>query len=90
MKRSDHQGSFLIVEGRDDRLFFQRFIEVGSCVIQVARNKQTVCEVIRILEANQFSGVVGVIDADFDRIEGSDWQSENLIAYDANDLIGRR
>ena len=86
MKRSDYRGSIIVVEGRDDRLFFQQFIDVSSCTIEIARGKQTVCEIIRELQSSQFSGAVGIVDADFDRVEGLDWQNDNLIAFDANDL----
>ena len=27
LKRQEHGGSFLVVEGRDDRLFFEQFVD---------------------------------------------------------------
>ena len=65
MKRSQYQGTFLVVEGRDDRLFMERFICHEICKIEVAEGKENVCEVLRILESDNFMGVLGLIDADF-------------------------
>lgn len=86
MKRSHHPGCFLIVEGRDDRLFFEQFVDSGDCAVQVADGKSNVVEVIDILDADSFPGAVGVIDADLDRIEGYSWQSRNLIVLETYDL----
>lgn len=85
MKRSQLQGSFLVVEGRDDRLFCERFVD-ASVNIVVAEGKEDVGEVIRILDEDRFPGVVGLVDADFDRIEGNEWPSANIILSDTHDL----
>ena len=85
-KREAHEGCFLVVEGRDDRLFFEQFTDAAACHIQVAEGKEKVVEVIRILEDDNFPGVVGVIDADFDRIEGHKRGSTNLILLETHDL----
>lgn len=86
LKRSQHAGSFLVVEGRDDRLFCQRFIDLASCKIVVAENKENVIDVVQILEENEFEGVVGVVDSDFDFIEGRIASSPNLASTDLHDL----
>ena len=86
MKRSHHRGCFLIVEGRDDRLFFQKFVDSDACSVQVARGKPNVVDVVRRLEQGRFPGIVGVIDADLDHIEGHYWNSSNLIVLETYDL----
>ena len=86
MKRSHHTGCFLIVEGRDERLFFEQFVDRDACVVKVVDGKPNVVCVISILEADHFPGVVGVIDADFDHVEGTEWKSENLIVLETMDL----
>ena len=85
MKRSQLQGSFLVVEGRDDRLFCERFVDTSVNIV-VAEGKEDVSEVIRILDDDHFPGVVGMVDADFDLIEGSEWASANIIFSDTHDL----
>jgi hypothetical protein len=86
LKRSQHKGSFLVVEGRDDRLFCERFIDTSTCNIVVAENKENVCEVIRILDDDHFLGALGMVDADFDRIEGSELPSVNIVISETHDL----
>lgn len=86
LKRSDHKGCFLVVEGRDDRLFFEQFTDHTTCHIVVAETKEKVVQIIQILDNTNFPGVVGIIDADFDRIEGHEWGSTNLIPLETHDL----
>lgn len=85
-KRQVHKGCFLIVEGRDDRLFFRHFVDCTACSITVAEGKQNVADIISILEADQFSGMIGVVDADLDHIEGHQSFSDNLIVLETVDL----
>ena len=86
LKRSNHKGCFLLVEGRDDRLFFEKFINLVTCKIVVVETKENVVGVIQQLETCSFPGILGVIDADFDRIEGREWGSRNLILLETHDL----
>ena len=86
MKRQSHKGGFLIVEGRDDRLFFGQFVDYDDCRITVAEGKENVVEVITILETECFRGVVGVVDADLDHIEGNRPSSDNIIVHETVDL----
>lgn len=86
LKRQIHKGCFLIVEGRDDRMFFEQFVERHDCQVIVAGGKERVIEVIRILDADSIPGVVGVVDADFDHIEGHRNAINNLIVLETADL----
>ena len=86
MKRSHHKGCFLIVEGRDDRLFFEQFVDRGDCAVEVAEDKQSVADAVAILESARFPGVVGVMDGDLDHVDGHSWHSDNLILLETYDL----
>jgi hypothetical protein len=86
MKRSQHLGAFIIVEGKDDRLFSERFFLKETCKIIVADGKGNVCDVVRILDDDGFRGHLGVVDSDFDRIEGRPPLSSNLVSHDLHDL----
>lgn len=86
LKRSNHKGSFLLVEGRDDRLFFEKFINLVTCKIVVVETKENVLDVIQHLEACGFPGILGIIDADFDRLEGASRVVTNLIVLETHDL----
>lgn len=85
MKRSQHMGSFLLVEGRDDRLFMEPFIG-SACKIEVAQGKDNVCAVIEILEHDNFRRALGMVDADFDRIEGKQDRGLNIVMPEGHDL----
>ena len=85
MKRSQHLGAFLVVEGRDDRLFCERYID-DRCGLVVAEGKDSVLEVIRILDDYGFVGALGMVDPDFDLIEGGRFSSRNIVTCDAHDL----
>ena len=86
MKRSHHKGCFLIVEGRGDRLFFEQFVDRDDRAVEVAEDKQSVADAVAILESDRFPGVVGVMDADLDHVDGHDWQSDNIILLETYDL----
>ena len=86
LKRQIHAGTFLVVEGRDDRLFMQQFASSEKCQIEVAQGKDNVLEVIRILNEAGFPGVLGLVDADFDRLHSSDKGECNLVKPEYHDL----
>ena len=86
LKRQIHKGCFLVVEGIDDLRFFNKFVDHEACRITEARGKENVIEVVSILEKESIRGIVGVIDADFDHIEGNRRPSENIIVLDTVDL----
>ena len=54
LRRQEHGGSFLVVEGRDDRLFFEQFVDRRCCWVIVADGKRNVVDVVGILEADGF------------------------------------
>ena len=78
--------SILIVEGRDDRLLMEKFINLDSCRIIVAENKTKVEEVIQILDDEPRRGVLGMVDADFDRIIDRPSISRNIVMPDGHDI----
>ena len=87
MLRPQHRdSSFLVVEGHDDSRFMWKFISRESCEIIVAYGKQNVFDAINILEADDFIGVLGMVDADFDRVERLINSSLNVVMPESHDL----
>lgn len=86
MRRSSHKGSFLIVEGRNDKLVYERFIDRTNCEFSIASGKENAVAAIRILEQDNFAGVLAIVDADFCRLEGTLPSSSNLLLTDEHDL----
>ncbi len=86
MRRSSHKGSFLIVEGRNDKLVYERFIDGTNCEFSIASGKENAVAAIMILEQDNFAGVLTIVDADFCRLEGNLPSSSNLLLTDEHDL----
>lgn len=86
LRRSQHQGTFVVVEGRDDRLFYERFVDVQQCKFVVASGKKQVCDVISILDATSFRGALGIVDADFDLLDEIPISSLNVIRGNCHDM----
>lgn len=85
LKRQIHKGCFLVVEGRDDRLFFEQFAD-SSCWVITGGGKADVIDVVKVLEADRVPGIVGIVDADFDHVEGHQSPSSNVIVLETVDL----
>ena len=78
--------SFLLVEGDTDRIFYTTFIDQDKCQIYSTFNKATVIQVLLILEKQAFPGVLAIVDADFDILEGRLSPSPNMCYTDTHDL----
>lgn len=90
MQRSTFQGSFLLVEGDSDKKFYNRFIDKFSCRLEICKgkpsSKKRVINILEILNGSNFQGVLGIVDADFDHIEGTKYNNPNLVLTDTHDL----
>jgi hypothetical protein len=78
--------SFLIVEGDTDRNFYEGLTDTTKCQITIAYSKSTAIQVISILEKNMIPGILAVVDADFDMLEGKSPHSPNVLFTDTHDL----
>jgi Protein of unknown function (DUF4435) len=90
LRRSIFSGTFLLVEGSSDKIFYERFIDKGACELVTVSGKPSskllIIAVLEILEKSSFQGVLAIVDADFDRLETSSHHSPNLIRTDTHDL----
>ena len=84
LRRQQHLGAFLVVEGQSDRLFFEKFVRSEDCVVIPAGGRISVAEVVGILVARGFEGVVGVVDGDAARVGVV--RNESLFLLDHPDL----
>jgi len=78
--------SFLIVEGEGDAKFYKRFIDDSKCEINIANGKEKAIELVKILERSCFLGILAIVDADFDLLEGKLPSSPNILLTDTHDL----
>jgi len=89
LQRQSHKGSFLVVEGRDDRLFFEKFIDHQTCEIIVANGKKHVMDVVSLLESQLFDGIVGGVDGDLDHIENTVTSHVNILVLETVEPLAK-
>ena len=85
MKRVQHKGPFLIVEGSSDARFYKMFINHKACRVVPANSKEAVLQVVSSLES-EVEGILGIVDADFWKVDGIEPPSSNVIMTDTHDL----
>ncbi|QLE59099.1 DUF4435 domain-containing protein [Nostoc sp. TCL26-01] len=90
LRRSTFLGTFLLVEGSSDKIFYERFVDKLACALVSVSGKPSsklrVIEVLNILERSNFQGVLAIVDADFDHLGTLLHKSHNLIRTDTHDL----
>ena len=60
MKRVQHKGPFLIVEGSSDARFYKMFINHKACRVVPANSKEAVLQVVSSLES-EVEGILGIV-----------------------------
>ncbi len=78
--------SFLIVEGTTDEKAYENFIDTEKCRIVAAHSKDNAKDAIGMLEAEHIVGVLAIVDADFDVLNGDTPASANILLTDTHDL----
>ena len=86
LRRSSFTGTFLLVEGGSDKIFYERFIDKLVCQIVIGSGKERVIAILDSLEKSNYSGIIGIVDADFDRLNNISYPSPNLLCTDTHDL----
>ena len=91
--RSEHAGSFLIVEGDTDACVWRNLVAETKCHVEIAFNKDNAIHVLEVLEKDSFAGVLAIVDADFLRLDpelrrskGIEPLSPNLLLTHSHDL----
>jgi len=85
LMRDKYNGSFLIVEGDTDARLFER-LKYKKCKIRAVGGKYRAIKVTMIMEKRNFQGALTIVDADFDHIEGYEYDNKNLHRTDTYDL----
>ena len=81
-----YKRSFLLVEGNDDEMFFNKFVDNKICSIVICGGKETLLDAAKSLNDNGFSDAICVADKDFSEIfECSVFEGE-VVFTDENDL----
>ena len=85
MRRTQHDGSFLVVEGKDDVRFWKPRHH-HSCRLIDGGGKPNVVRGLLRLDQIDYRGVLGLVDSNHDHLFGVSLASQNLVATDAHDL----
>ena len=88
LKMNREFSSFVLVEGDTDTKYYGRFINIDTCRITAAcKNRENVERTIKACNEAKVRGVIGIADADMDRLAGTlDETIENLFYTDTADL----
>ena len=87
MIRQARTDAFLMLEGQDDvRFWKKKGRRHARCRVIDGRGKSNVVGAIKRLDSTAFSGVLGIVDSDYDELEGRALPSDNLVRTDAHDL----
>ena len=78
--------SCLIVEGPDDLKFYAQFTISDHCQIFEVGGREAVAKYILSLEERHVTGMLGIVDADFIRLEKKGTLSPNILETDTHDL----
>ncbi len=86
-----HGRAYVIVEGGSDKLVLEQFVDGSRCFVRVAGDKDKVLATLRELDVDLRSnagshGAIGIVDADFDHLEGVSSASANVFRTDWHDL----
>ena len=86
LRRSTFSGTFLLVEGRSDKLIYDRLVDSSTCEVVIVSGKPSsklrVIAILEILQKSSFQGILAIVDADFDHLELSSDSSPNLLRTD--------
>ncbi|MBL1211645.1 DUF4435 domain-containing protein [Geminocystis sp. GBBB08] len=89
-QKSTFEGNFILVEGDSDKKLYQNFIDESNCRFQICKgkpsSKQRVIQVLDILNKHEIKGIIGIVDADFDHLENTKYNHNNLFLTDYHDL----
>lgn len=86
MERTQHKGSFVIVEGDSDCKTYEQFFDDMECQVVIAKSKDNAIDAHLILKANSVRGVLTIIDSDFMKCLGISPPGKDILTTDTHDL----
>jgi len=85
-RRTGEKLAIVIVEGCADQLLYTTILDISKCLVITAFGKNNAIQALQILLTDNTPGVMGLIDDDFDSLEGRNLRSANLTVSDTHDL----
>jgi hypothetical protein len=78
--------AIVIVEGCTDSLFYTTIFNGHNCLIIPSYGKQNALEILGIFLKDKTSGVLVIVDDDFDSLEGKSLRNDYIVVTDTHDL----
>jgi hypothetical protein len=85
-RRTGKKLAIVIVEGCADQLLYTTILDTSKCLVITAHGKNNAIQALKILLTENTPGVMGLVDDDFDSLEGRNLRSANLTVSDTHDL----
>jgi len=85
LTRTLHTGTIVITEGDTDARVYKRLLSKTHCRIVPSNGKSIAIQVALILNGT-FSGILTIVDSDFDRLDSIPPLTVNILYTDAHDL----
>jgi len=82
----NRQKTIVLVEGGDDFKLFESFVHEQRCIMQIAGDKERVIKALEILDQGSHQGIVGIVDAEYDLIQGQRNVEHNILFTDGHDI----
>lgn len=86
MERQKHKGAFLLMEGGTDVRRFEKFLQIDACVAINCFGKSNVTGAVDLMQDVGNGDCLGFVDADFDRIDGTHAENEDIIHSSSHDF----
>jgi hypothetical protein len=86
LERQVNKRTLLIIEGKNDARIFPKFIDDKHCTIIVADGKPNTMKAVEYLRDWGIMGYISVVDSDFDRLNGVDNSSDDIIVTEFHDI----
>ncbi len=84
--RTSFSGALVLLEGSSDCSVIDGFIASDKCRSIPAHSKKNVIDIIVLARRNGVSGVLGIVDADFDRLNNRAVVDQDICVTDYHDL----
>ncbi|MDF2596186.1 MAG: hypothetical protein K0R69_2527 [Clostridia bacterium] len=86
LRSGKNRMSFVVVEGITDYRLYRKIFNQKTCEIIIGESKSNVTECIEGCDDQRLEGIIGIVDADFWRLENKEPKSDNLFVTDGHDL----
>lgn len=77
---------YLVVEGESDEHFFENILDCSKCKVVNLEGKAEVKKFIEEQNRANKKGYLGIVDADFEHIDGYEKKIDNIILTDVHDI----